>query len=486
MVPRDAVARPHITRLVGSSIVKYISTRGDAPVLDFNGALMAGLARDGGLYVPDGWPQVNAGEIAALAGKPYAAVAANIMGRFTEGSLTPAELAGITEAAYARFSHKAAAPLVQIADNIYVLELFHGPTLAFKDFAMQVLGPLMDRELARQGSRATVIGATSGDTGAAAIEAFKGRECVDVFILYPHGRVSDVQRRQMTTVADSNVHTLAVEGTFDDCQNIVKALLGDAELRELHRLSAVNSINWARIAAQVPYYFSAAASLGAPHRAVSFAVPTGNFGDIFAGFAALQMGLPLKRLIIATNANDILVRTLETGRYQPCQVIATSSPSMDIQISSNFERLVYEASGRDSAAVREKMAALKEAGTFELNAGELAWIRKRFAAFRAPEETVIQTIREVYAESGYIADPHTATGIAAAKAQAAHAPEDGPFVVLSTAHRAKFPDAIKHAVGFEPHAPIRLKTALAADERFTVLPASAAAVASFISSRKEP
>ncbi len=365
--------------------VNYISTRGGSPALDFNGALMAGLALDGGLYVPEAWPHVTPAEIAALAGKPYAAIAAAIMGRFVDGAVPPDELSRLLEDAYAGFTHKATAPLVQIADNIFVLELFHGATLAFKDFAMQVLGPLMDRELARQGSRATIIGATSGDTGAAAIEAFKGRASVDLFILYPHGRVSDVQRRQMTTVARRQCAHARRGRHFrrlpDHREDRCSATLSSAPVTACPPSTPSTGRASRR---RVPYYFSAATSLGAPHRKLSFVVPTGNFGDIFAGFAAAQMGLPISRLVIATNANDILVRTLESGRYQPKQVIATSSPSMDIQISSNFERLVFEASGRNAASVREKMAMLAETGGFDLDAGELSWIRRMFAAFRAP------------------------------------------------------------------------------------------------------
>ncbi|MDZ4790590.1 MAG: threonine synthase [Hyphomicrobiales bacterium] len=462
--------------------MNYISTRGQGPALNFKGALMAGLAHDGGLYMPEAWPQMAAADITSLSGSPYPQLAASVMAPFVADALSSAELSALTQQAYARFNHPVHAPLVQIADNIFVLELFHGPTLAFKDFAMQALALFMDRELQASGKRAVIIGATSGDTGAAAIEAFKGRAAIDVFIVYPHGRVSDVQRRQMTTVADENVHTLAVKGTFDDCQAIVKALFNDADFRERWRLSAVNSINWARIMAQIPYYFSAAIALGAPHRPVSFAVPTGNFGDVFAGYAAKQMGLPIERLLIATNGNDILVRTLETGRYEPKGVAATSSPSMDIQISSNFERLLFEAGDRDAARVRAQMNALKQEGAFSLSERELAAIKSTFTARRADEETVARTIRETHATTGYLSDPHTAVAIAGAQGELA-AGANGPIVVLATAHPAKFPAAVERAAGVAPAAPERLRGMMNAREHFTVISNDAAAVASIIAAR---
>ncbi len=462
--------------------LNYLSTRGQAPVLNFSGALMAGLARDGGLYMPASWPQIGASEISTLAGMAYPRLAAKVMSPFIGDALDEREIAALTEQAYARFSHPAFAPLVQLADNLFVLELFHGPTLAFKDFAMQALALLMDRELQASGERAVIIGATSGDTGAAAIEAFKGRAAIDVFILYPHDRVSDVQRRQMTTVVDANVHTLAVEGTFDDCQAIVKALFNDADFRERWRLSAVNSINWARIMAQIPYYFASSTALGAPHRPVNFAVPTGNFGDVFAGYAAMRMGLPIDRLLIATNSNDILVRTLETGRYEPKGVAATSSPSMDIQISSNFERLLFEASGRDSARIRAQMNALKQEGAFSLSESELAAIKSTFSARRADEEAVARTIRETHAATGYLADPHTAVAIAGAKAELAEG-ANGPVVVLATAHPAKFPVAVERAAGVVPDAPERLQGIMTARERFTVIRNDVSEVAGVIAKR---
>ncbi len=358
--------------------MKYISTRGDAPTLSFTDALITGLAQDGGLYLPEAYPSLSHETIAGFAGRSYSAVAETVMAPFIAGTIAPASLTMMLAGAYARFDHAAVAPISQIGDNLFLLELFHGPTLAFKDLAMQLLGRLMDHVLKARGQRAVIVGATSGDTGAAAIEAFRGLEQADVFILYPHERVSDVQRRQMTTVDAPNVHVIALEGTFDDAQAIVKGLFNHKSFREEFALAGVNSINWARVAAQIVYYFTSAVALGAPYRPVSFAVPTGNFGDILAGWIAKQMGLPIERLVIATNENDILARTLETGRYELRPVEATQSPSMDIQISSNFERLLFEAHGRDAATVRRLMSTLQQSGSFSLEPGPLAAIRARF------------------------------------------------------------------------------------------------------------
>ena len=369
--------------------MKYESTRGSAPVLGFEDVLLTGLARDGGLYVPRTWPRLTPEAIAALAGRPYHEAAFDIMAPFVGGEVAGAELQAICREAYASFSHPAVAPLVQIGPNDWILELFHGPTLAFKDVAMQVLGRLMDRTLKKRGERATIVGATSGDTGGAAIEAFRGRDAIDIFILFPKGRVSDVQRRQMTTPVEANVHAIAIAGTFDDCQNTVKALFNDLTLRDRLRLAGVNSINWARIMAQIVYYFTAGVALGAPHRKISYSVPTGNFGDIFAGYAASMMGLPVDRLIIATNANDILARTFETGRYETKPVISTSSPSMDIQISSNFERLLFELSGRDAGRVRTLMSSLAQSGAFTLDTRERTGLADLFAAGRSSPATIM-------------------------------------------------------------------------------------------------
>ncbi len=344
----------------------HVSTRGEAPALSFSDALLAGLARDGGLYVPQSYPTLTTADIAGFAGKPYAQVAQRVVGALSDGDIAADALNTMIDQAYATFRHPAVCPLTQLGDNLFVLELFHGPTLAFKDVAMQLLGRLMNHVLRLRGERATIVGATSGDTGGAAIDAFKGLDRVDMFILYPQGRVSDVQRRQMTTVGAENVHPIAVDGTFDDCQNLVKAMFNHHAFRDELGLSGVNSINWARIAAQVVYYFTSAVSLGAPGRKVSFAVPTGNFGDVLAGYVAKRMGLPVERFMIGTNSNDILVRTLQGGAYEMQGVSATTSPSMDIQISSNFERLLFEVHDRDGAAVRRLMQSLNQSGRFEI------------------------------------------------------------------------------------------------------------------------
>ena len=459
--------------------VKYISTRGEAPVLSFTEALIAGLASDGGLYVPENIPQLSPGEIAGFAGKPYAQVAEAVISPFIAGELEAPALRRMIEAAYAGFRHQAVTPLSQIGDNLFVLELFHGPTLAFKDVAMQLLGRLMDHVLKARGQRATIVGATSGDTGAAAIEAFRGLEQVDVFILYPHQRVSDVQRRQMTTVEGENIHVIALEGTFDDAQAILKALFAHRSFREEFSLSGVNSINWARVMAQIVYYFTSAVALGAPHRKISFAVPTGNFGDILAGWFAKRMGLPIERLVIATNANDILARTLTTGIYEIRSVEATQSPSMDIQVSSNFERLLFEAYGRDAGAIRGLMANLQQSKSFTIDPAPLAAIRSEFDAASIDEAATRAEIARVWQESAYLADPHTAVGIGAARKVSAPQPET-PVVVLGTAHPAKFPDAIAKATGVKPALPAHLAGLFERVEQVDILPNELAAIESFI------
>src|SRR5580700_242620 len=396
-----------------SLIVDYVSTRGAAPTLGFADALLAGLARDGGLYLPLSVPDLPPDAIRALRGVSSQEAAARLMAPFVGKDFDHAEMKSLTAAAYAGFRHAAIAPLTQVDDNLFTLELFHGPTLAFKDFAMQWLGQAMNRVLRRENARATILGATSGDTGAAAIEAFAEQSEVEVFILYPRGRVSDVQRRQMTTADKPNIHALAIEGSFDDCQRIVKDLFGDLAFRDEMRLSGVNSINWARILAQIVYYFVAAVALGAPDRPVSFAVPTGNFGDVLAGYYAKRMGLPIERLIIATNENDILVRTLASGRYAPKGVKATQSPSMDIQVSSNFERLLFEASDHDPQAVVRLMRELNADGGFTIPSGALKRIRADFDAFRVDEADCAEEIGRVYRESGIVIDPHSAVGVRA-------------------------------------------------------------------------
>ena len=458
--------------------MKYVSTRGSAPALGFEDVLLTGLARDGGLYVPDVWPRLTSAEIAALAGRSYEDVALEIMRPFIGGEIPNADLATIITDAYATFTHRAVAPLVQMAPNAWILELFLGPTLAFKDIAMQVLARLMDRTLTRRGTRATIIAATSGDTGGAAIEAFRGREAIDIFVLYPHGRVSDVQRRQMTTPTEANVHAVAIDGTFDDCQNLVKVLFNDHALRDTLGLAGVNSINWARLMAQIVYYFTAAVALGAPGRRVSFAVPTGNFGDVFAGWGAQRMGLPIDRLVIATNMNDILVRSLETGRYAPSGVTATLSPSMDIQISSNFERVLFEACGRDAARVHAQMAALAQGHGFDVTQAQLAALRGAFAAARVDESETIAEIRRLHRETGYIADPHTAVGIAAARKIAGD--RAIPLIHLATAHPAKFPDAVATAIGALPGVPPIIDQQRTRPERTTRLPSDRTAIVDFI------
>jgi threonine synthase len=462
--------------------VLHVSTRGEAPALSFTDALLAGLARDGGLYLPQSWPRFDADTISGFAGQPYARVAERVVGALSDGDVDAKALGPMIHEAYATFRHPAVCPLTQIGDNLFVLELFHGPTLAFKDVAMQLLGRLMDHVLGQRGQRATIIGATSGDTGGAAIDAFKGLKSVDVFILYPQGRVSDVQRRQMTTVNANNVHAIAVEGTFDDCQNLLKAMFNHHAFRDEIGLSGVNSINWARIAAQVVYYFTAAVSLGAPHRKVSFAVPTGNFGDILAGWVAKQMGLPIERLSIATNSNDILTRTLQSGVYEMRGVHATTSPSMDIQISSNFERLLFEAHGRDGAAVRRLMQSLQQSGRFEIDPEPLARLRSEFDAAALSEAEIAAEIRETLTESGYLLDPHSAIGVGAGRQLLARDPAT-PVVVLGTAHPAKFPAAVEAACGVVPKLPVHLADLMERQERFSVLPNDLAAIETFVRER---
>ncbi|HLL26174.1 MAG TPA: threonine synthase [Xanthobacteraceae bacterium] len=455
--------------------MRYISTRGEAPSVSFTDALLIGLARDGGLYVPESSPQISAQTIAGFKGKAYADVAVEVISPFIGGAISNAELSRMAREAYAAFDHPAVAPLHALKSGEYLLELFHGPTLAFKDVAMQLLARLMDHVLAERGERATIVGATSGDTGGAAIEAFRGRERADVIILFPNGRVSDVQRRMMTTLPDRNVHAVAINGTFDDCQAIVKGLFADHRFRDRVKLSGVNSINWGRIVAQIVYYFTAAAALGGREK-ISFVVPTGNFGDIFAGYTARRMGLPMERLVIATNVNDILARTLASGCYEVKKVIATESPAMDIQVSSNFERLLFDAYGRDAAAIRALMSNLASAGSLEIAAAPLAAIRGVFDAGRADEAETRETIRAVDRENGYLLDPHSAVGIAVARKLALKR----PFVSLATAHPAKFPEAVAEATGKHPALPARLADLGRRQERFEILPADQAAVAKFV------
>lgn len=460
--------------------MRYISTRGEAPVLAFSDALLAGLARDGGLYVPDIFPALSKADIAHFAGQTYAQVAGKVIAPFVDAAFTPAVLQPMLEEAYASFRHPATTPLVQIAPNRFVLELFHGPTLAFKDVAMQLLGRMMDHVLIQRDERATIVGATSGDTGSAAIEAFRGRERTDVFILYPAGRVSEVQRRQMTSVPDANVHAIAIEGTFDDCQAHVKAMFNHHAFRDELRLAGVNSINWARIVAQVVYYFVAGAALGSPHRPLSFVVPTGNFGDVLAGYVAKRMGLPVDRLTIATNVNDILVRTMATGRYEVTGVHPSSSPSMDIQVSSNFERVLFDALDRDAGALRGLMASLAQSGAFAPSTGAMEAIRADFDAGRADEAQTGETIARVWQETGYLLDPHTAVAVSVAE-RAGHDPRV-PQIVLGTAHPAKFPDAVERASGVRPALPPHLADLMERPERTPTLPNDLTAIETYIRS----
>ncbi|MGE3148182.1 MAG: threonine synthase [Pseudorhodoplanes sp.] len=459
-------------------MVRYISTRGEALPLGFLDVTLTGLARDGGLYVPETWPQLAPQAIADFAGRPYAEVATDVIRPFVGTSMPDAELARIAREAYGAFRHPAVAPISQIGASTFLLELFHGPTLAFKDLAMQFLGRLMDFALAERGERTTIVVATSGDTGGAAVEAFAGRGRADLIVLFPRGRISDVQRRIMTTADADNVHAVAIEGTFDDCQAIVKGLFNHHAFRDKVRLSGVNSINWARIAAQVVYYFTAAVALGAPARKIAFTVPTGNFGDVFAGYVAQRMGLPIDRLVVATNVNDILARTLASGEYEPRAVMPTMSPSMDIQVSSNFERLLFDAYGRDPAKIRALMDSLAQSRRFTIAADALAEIRSRFTADRAGEDEVAAIIRTVRRETGQFVDPHTAVGIAVAEKE----PRDGrvPMIVLSTAHAAKFPDAVEAACGARPSLPGWLDGLEQKRERITVLPADQAKVENFV------
>ncbi len=456
----------------------YISTRGETRALGFEDVLLAGLARDGGLYIPVEWPRFSASDIRDLAGRSYTDIAFAIIRPFTGDFLEDQHLKDMIRAAYGRFSHPAVTPLMQLDSGKWLLELHRGPTLAFKDIAMQLLAPMMDLALRRRGCRASVICATSGDTGGAAIEAFRNREAVDVFVLHPHERVSEVQRRQMTTVLDSNIHNIAIEGSFDDCQSIVKDLFNDHSFRDEHALAGVNSINWARVLPQIVYYFTAAIALGAPDRTVSFTVPTGNFGDIFAGYAARRMGLPVEKLVIATNQNDILHRTLSGGRYEVGKVVPSISPSMDIQVSSNFERLLFEEGGRDAATVRDLMASLARSGRFALPDAMLANIRAQFASAMVSETETRATIKSVRDRTGFLIDPHTAVGVKAA-------PETtpGPMVVLATAHAAKFPDAVEQATGVHPPLPAHLADLFERPERVSIQPADSGVIGRLIAEK---
>ena len=449
--------------------MKYVSTRGGAPALAFDDVLLTGLARDGGLYVPESWPTVK-GDFASMR---YQDVAVEVMWPFVEGTIDRDDFAAIVERAYATFDHPDVVPLRDLGGGLYLLELFHGPTLAFKDVALQLVGHLFERELAKRGERLTIVGATSGDTGSAAIEACRDRDALDIVMLHPAGRVSDVQRRQMTTVPSSNVHNVAVEGTFDDCQDLVKAMFNDATFRDRHRLSAVNSINWARILAQVVYYVKAAADVGGP---VSFTVPTGNFGNVFAGWVARRIGTPIRSLVVGSNRNDILPRFFDTGVMEMQGVVPTTSPSMDIQVSSNFERLLFELLGRDGERVAGVMARFRDERRIDLS-DVLAPSREVFDAYRVDDDEVRDVIRTLWVDQQVLVDPHTAVGLAAAARQGAT-----PMISLATAHPAKFPDAVEAAVGFRPELPAHLADLFDRDERFITLPNDLARVEEFVTS----
>ncbi len=462
----------------------YVSTRGGAPALDFEGATLAGLASDGGLYVPREWPRLSPGEIAAMAGLPYAELAQRIMQPFVGDCLSPERLLELTTQAYGRFAHKAVTPLRQLDEQQWLLELFHGPTLAFKDVALQLLGLLFEEFLGRGGDPLTIVGATSGDTGSAAIDAVAGRARVEIFMLHPQGRVSDVQRRQMTTVLAPNVHNIAIEGTFDDAQAMVKRMFNDPAMTGRFAIGAVNSINWARLMAQVVYYFAAGLQLGAPHREVAFAVPTGNFGDVFAGYVAAQMGLPIRRLIVATNVNDILHRALSNGDYSAGTVTPTAAPSMDIQVSSNFERLLFDVGGRDGKALAAQMAGFEATRAMQLTNAQREGAAALFSSGRADAGDMAQAIRWAWEASGELLDPHTAIGLHAALA--ADLPREVPVVTLATAHPAKFRDAVERATGHRPMLPSRIGDLFDREERMIELPGDYAAIADYVAAHAVP
>lgn len=461
--------------------MNYVSTRGGATALGFEEVLLAGLARDGGLFVPDIWPVFSAAEWRALRGRSYADIATAVMAPFVEGCLTRDDLSGIVHETYAAFRHPAVAPLRQIDGNAWLLELFWGPTIAFKDYALQLLGRLFDHVLAKRGQRIAVLGATSGDTGSAAIEGCKGRRQIDIFIIHPHGRVSDVQRRQMTTVVADNVHNLAIAGSFDDGQDIVKALFNDHPFRDSVHLAAINSINWARVMAQIVYYATSALALGAPDRPVAYAVPTGNFGNIYAAYGAKQMGLPIERLVIGSNRNDILTRFFTSGAMDLRPVEPSLSPSMDIQVSSNLERLLFDLLGRDGAGLAARMDGFRRDGTMALSPGELAPARALFAAHRVDDAGTEAIIRETYARTGELVDPHTAVGLGALMAQ--RGDPGVPMIALACAHPAKFPDVVTRATGRIPALPAHLSGLMDAEERLTLIPNDADAVKALMRAR---
>jgi threonine synthase len=464
--------------------MRYVSTRGSAPALDFEGATLAGLASDGGLYVPESWPEFAKQEIAAMRGLSYVDTAVAVMRPFVAGCLDDATLKRLCTAAYGRFSHDAVTPVIQLDQQHWLMELFHGPTLAFKDVALQLLGQLFETFLSKRDAHLTIIGATSGDTGSAAIDGVAGRAKIDIFMLHPAGRVSDVQRRQMTTVFAPNVYNIAIDGSFDDAQAIVKALFKDRDFNGRFTLSAVNSINWARLMAQVVYYFYTAVRLGAPERPIAFSVPTGNFGDVFAGYVAQRMGLPVAKLIVATNVNDILHRALTTGDYSCGTVTATATPSMDIQVSSNFERLLFDLAGRDGKGLAKMMADFESTRAMSIPADMLAGSKDLFVSARIDADGMSDVMRWAHERTDQVLDPHTAIGLAAARN--AGLPADVPVVTLATAHPAKFRDAVERATGVRPHLPARMGNLFEREERYDTLPATKEAIAAYVAERATP
>ncbi len=464
--------------------MRYISTRGAAPILDFENVTLAGLAADGGLYVPEHWPTFSRDQIAALSGLSYVDTAVAVMAPFVGDALSRDDLRALCTEAYGRFDHAAVTPLVQLDERNWLLELFHGPTLAFKDVALQLLGLLFERFLSTRDTHLTVVGATSGDTGSAAIDALAGRAKVDIFMLHPAGRVSDVQRRQMTTVLAPNVHNIAIDGSFDDAQALVKAMFADRAFAGRFSLSAVNSINWARLMAQVVYYFYAAVRLGAPERPVAFSVPTGNFGDVFAGYVASRMGLPIAKLIVATNVNDILHRALSTGDYSVGTVTATAAPSMDIQVSSNFERLLFDLHDRDGAALAGTMQGFEASRALAIAPAMRESAAGLFTSARIDADTMALAMRGASEKACMLIDPHTAIGLAAARGS--DLPREIPIVTLATAHPAKFRDAVERATGQRPLMPARLGGLFEREERFASLPAEIGAIEAYVAERAIP
>ncbi|MEO0062665.1 MAG: hypothetical protein RLZZ08_1225 [Pseudomonadota bacterium] len=464
--------------------MEYISTRGSAPALDFEGATLAGLASDGGLYVPREWPRFSQAEIAGMAGLSYVELAVKVMMPFIGTSLTEQRFREIATEAYGRFAHEAVTPLKQFDQQHWLLELFHGPTLAFKDVALQLLGRLFEEFLSRSDDRLTIVGATSGDTGSAAIDAVAGRDKIDIFMLHPKGRVSDVQRRQMTTILAPNIHNIAIEGSFDDAQAMVKRMFNDPAMTSRFHIGAVNSINWARLMAQVVYYFAAALQLGAPHRKVAFAVPTGNFGDVFAGYVAAKMGLPIERLIVATNVNDILHRAISQGDYSQGTVTPTAAPSMDIQVSSNFERLLFDCGGRDGLALAEQMRGFEASKAMQLTNAQREGAAGLFSSARVDADQMTQAMAWAWNHCGEMIDPHTAIGLHAARAAGIAA--DVPVVTLATAHPAKFRDPVERATGLRPSLPTRMGDLFDREERYAELPGNYDAIAAYVAQHAVP